>query len=29
MAQYVDIKSGEKLPNGDISQFMTAMIELM
>lgn len=25
MAQYVDIKSGEKLPNGDVSQFITAM----
>jgi len=25
MAQYVDVKSGEKLPNGDVSQFMTAM----
>ena len=25
MAQYVDIVSGEKLPNGDVSQFMTAM----
>ena len=25
MANYVDVKSGEKLPNGDVSQFMTAM----
>ena len=25
MAQYIDVKSGEKLPNGDVSQFMTAM----
>ena len=25
MAQYVDVVSGEKLPNGDVSQFMTAM----
>lgn len=25
MAQYLDVKSGEKLPNGDVSQFMTAM----
>ena len=25
MAQYVDVISGEKLPNGDVSQFMTAM----
>ena len=25
MANYVDIISGEKLPNGDVSQFMTAM----
>ena len=29
MANSVDVKSGEKLPNGDVSQFMTAMIELM
>ena len=25
MANYVDVKSGENLPNGDVSQFMTAM----
>lgn len=25
MANYVDVKSGEKLPNGDVSQFLTAM----
>ena len=25
MANSIDIKSGEKLPNGDVSQFMTAM----
>lgn len=25
MANYVDAVSGEKLPNGDVSQFMTAM----
>ena len=25
MANYVDVKSGEKLPNGDVSQFITAM----
>lgn len=25
MANYVDFKSGEKLPNGDVSQFMAAM----
>lgn len=25
MANSVDVKSGEKLPNGDVSQFMTAM----
>ena len=25
MAMYVDVKSGEKLPNGDVSGFMTAM----
>ena len=25
MANYVDVVSGEKLPNGDVSQFMTAM----
>ena len=25
MAQYMDCVSGEKLPNGDVSQFMTAM----
>ena len=25
MAHYVDVVSGEKLPNGDVSQFMTAM----
>jgi len=25
MAQYVDVKSGEKLPNGDVSQFVLAM----
>lgn len=27
MANSIDIKSGEKLPNGDVSQFMTAMDE--
>ena len=25
MANYVDVKSGEKLPNGDVSQFVLAM----
>ena len=25
MANYVDVKSGEKLPNGDVSQFMSVM----
>ena len=25
MANYLDKVSGEKLPNGDVSQFMTAM----